>query len=261
MVSAGAAPAVVAAQLVDMWTVGNDQRPVSALARDALRWERRHRCRGDVVAGTGSPSRVISELRPRRHRYEGLELRDDPAHRGGSGLGLAGGRFAYDAASGDDWQRAHNTVASIPRAGWGRSCRACPPRLSNHVLYLRPFGVERRNTFLLPSSRAESTGQGLRRWVALDEFLVRGGDKRAWTSRCPWRSGGFLPPGGATRVYLSENTCGRRLASLAAGASQIIMQPGRTPAMRWSFGIATCKLQAKLFILTAPSIASPCSVG
>jgi hypothetical protein len=53
-----------------------------------------------------------------------------------------------------------------------------PAEISGHVLYLRPIRTESRAMFRLPDDKAEFNGQGLRSYVALDEFLVRGADDR-----------------------------------------------------------------------------------
>lgn len=134
----------------------------------------------------------------------------------------------------------------------GSQLASVPAEISGHVLYLRPFRTESRALFQLPNDRAQFSGQGLRNWVTLDEFLVRGAGERLGPVIALGNPAEFLPPGGATRVYLSDDAWQEELADLAVRASQIIMQPGRTQSMRWELRyIAAMGLQTKLFIFTA----------
>lgn len=135
----------------------------------------------------------------------------------------------------------------------GSQIAARPAEVAGHVLYLRPFRTEGRALFRLPNDRAEFTGQGLRSGVTLDEFLVRGAAERLGPVMALGNPAEFLPPGGATRIYLSDDAWPEELANLADGASQIVMQLGRTQSMRWELRyIAAKRLQTKLFIFTAP---------
>jgi len=61
---------------------------------------------------------------------------------------------------------------------FGAQVTSLPEEISGHVLYLRPFRNESRAMFRLPNDQAEFNGRGLRNWVALDEFLVRGAARR-----------------------------------------------------------------------------------
>jgi hypothetical protein len=130
-----------------------------------------------------------------------------------------------------------------------------PPDLSGHVLYLRPFRTEGRVLFRLPNDQAEFNGQGPRRWVALDEFLVRGAGQRLGQVVALGNPAEFVPQGGATRVYLSDATWTEELARLADRARIIVIEPGRTESMQWELQyIARQGLQTKLFILTPPRL-------
>ena len=130
---------------------------------------------------------------------------------------------------------------------------ALPAEISGHVLYLRPFRSESRAMFRLPNDQAEFNGQGLRNWVALDEFLVRGAGSRLGQVVALGNPAEFAPRGGATRVYLGDNTWTEELARLADRARIILIEPGRTDSMRWELQyIARRGLQTKLFILTPP---------
>jgi hypothetical protein len=128
-----------------------------------------------------------------------------------------------------------------------------PDQLSGHVLYLRPFSIEGRATFRLPDRSAEFMGNGLRNFVTLDEFLVRGAGDQLGPVIALGNPAEFVPQGGATRIYLSDNDWQDQLARLAGTAKQIVMQPGRTQSMRWELRcIAALGLQRKLFVLTPP---------
>jgi len=128
-----------------------------------------------------------------------------------------------------------------------------PAEISGHVLYLRPFRTESRAMFRLPDDKAEFNGQGLRSYVALDEFLVRGADDRLGQVIALGNPAEFVPRGGATRVYLSDDAWTDELARLADSARFIIIEPGRTESMRWELQYIVHRgLQTKLFILTPP---------
>jgi hypothetical protein len=130
-----------------------------------------------------------------------------------------------------------------------------PPDLSGHVLYLRPFRTEGRVLFRLPNDQAEFNGHGPRRWVALDEFLVRGAGHRLGQVVALGNPAEFVPQGGATRVYLSDATWTEELARLADRARIIVIEPGRTQSMQWELQyIARQGLQTKLFILAPPRL-------
>jgi hypothetical protein len=105
----------------------------------------------------------------------------------------------------------------------------------------------------LPNEQAEFNGPGLRNWVALDEFLVRGIGRRLGQVVALGNPAEFAPRGGATRVYLNDDTWTVELARLADRARIILIEPGRTESMRWELQhIAGNGLQTKLFILTPP---------
>jgi hypothetical protein len=129
-----------------------------------------------------------------------------------------------------------------------------PPDLHGHVLYLRPFLTERRARFRLPSKEAEFTGQGQRQWVTLDQFLAKEVNARLGPFVALGNPSEVLPPGGATRVYLSDDSWQPELARLAERARSIILEPGRTGPLRWELECIVQKgLQTRLFIVTPPS--------
>jgi hypothetical protein len=136
---------------------------------------------------------------------------------------------------------------------FGAQLPAVPPGLHGHVLYLRPFRTETRALFRLPLRDAEATGNGVRSLVPLDEFLVRGTGERLGDVVALGNPTEFLPPGGALRVYLSDDDWQGELAGLADRAALIVMQPGRTRAMRWELEhIAGHGLRGRFFVLTPP---------
>jgi hypothetical protein len=136
---------------------------------------------------------------------------------------------------------------------FGAQLAAVPPGLHGHVLYLRPFRTETRALFRLPLRVAEATGNGVRSLVPLDEFLVRGAGERLGPVVALGNPTESFPPGGALRVYLSDDDWQGELAGLADRAALIVMQPGRTRAMRWELEhVAGHGLRGRFFVLTPP---------
>jgi hypothetical protein len=213
---------------------------------------------GAVLVWLGAnalPARLVRRpgMRPRRHRYGVWSLLTVP---------LTIGFAAWVWWSTDDFSLALRVVLLGAAVGialrrlerrLGAQLPAVPPDTGGHVLYLRPFRTEGRAQFQLPSRRADATGQGSRRWVPLDEFLVRGAGERLGPVIALGNPTEFLPPGGATRVYLSDDRWQEELAGLADRAALIVMQPGRTRSMRWELEhVVGAGLHGKFFVLTPP---------
>jgi hypothetical protein len=126
-----------------------------------------------------------------------------------------------------------------------------PDDLHGHVLYLRPFLTERRKLFRVPDKQAEFTGQGLRNFVALDEFLAPDIARRIGPFVALGNPAEVLPAGGATRMYLDDDGWELGLARLADTARAIVMEPGRTESLHWELEyIETGQLQTRLFLVT-----------
>lgn len=254
VVGAAAIPWFVVAQLIDMSAPSppTDLGPLVVIFLAALATVPAAAAYWAIVKAL--PARVIRRpgLRARRHHYRAwshvtagltvatviwsaVEISIEQSVRGAMvGLTLTIGLRWLD-------RRFAAQVASLPEG------------LAGHVLYLRAFRTEGRAMFRLPSDRAEFTGQGSRRWVALDEFLVRGAGDRLGRLVALGNPAEFAPPGGATRVYLGDDTWTDELARLADRARAIIIEPGRTESMRWELQyIAEHRLQTRLFILTPP---------
>jgi hypothetical protein len=120
---------------------------------------------------------------------------------------------------------------------FGAQVMSLPEEISGHVLYLRPFRNEGRDVRRLPDKQAEFNGPGLRNWVALDEFLVRGTGCRLGQVVALGNPAEFAPRGAATRVYLNDDTWTVELARLAYRARISSSSPaGRS---RWGGSCST----------------------
>jgi hypothetical protein len=221
---------------------------------------------GLVVATTGAAAGAVSwqivrglparpsrrpGLRPRRHHYRGWSVL-------AAVLTVPAAVWAWDSGGLGQLFRVL-TGGMILSLGlrrlerrFGSQAASIPDDSRGHVLYLRPFVTENRPAFRLPDAQAEFTGNGLRNWVALDEFLARAVEQRLGRFVALGNPAEALPPLGATRVYLSDDSWKEELERLAVGARAIVMEPtGSTRSLRWELEcMVRHRLHPRLFIVT-----------